>query len=137
MSKQENPIQSTNLRAVSRDLRGIKARHPYTADSIDQAVKVLEFMDKQKRMRPGPKLLINGLKIPLMPHRTSNMFKTENGIYYESDTIKGLTFYINRQKGHIGIFDRKSGILEVDFDRLPDFISELLDIDYMYVDKED
>ena len=137
MSKQENPIQSTNLRAVSRDLRGIKARHPYTADSIDQAVKVLEFVDKQKRMRPGPKLLINGLKIPLMPHRTSNMFKAENGFYYESVTIKGLQFYINREKGHIGIFDRKSGILEVDFDRLPAFISELLDIDYMYVDKED
>lgn len=137
MSKRENPIKDTNLRAVSRDLRGIKARHPYTADSIDQAVKVLEFLDKQKRMRPGPKLLINGLTIPLTPHRTSKRFKAENGFYYESEVINGLTFYINREKGHIGIFDRKSGILEVDFDRLPDFISELLDIDYMYVNKED
>ena len=135
MSKQENPI-----RAVSRDLRGIKKRHPYTADSIDQAVRVLEFIDEQKRMRHGPKLLINGLKIPLMPHRLSQSFNAknaENGFYYESDMIKGLTFYINRKKGHIGIFDRKCGIIEIDFDRLPAFIAELMDIDEMYVDKED
>ena len=136
----QNPIQTTNLRAVSRDLRGIKKRHPYTADSIDQAVRVLEFIDEQKRMRHGPKLLINGLKIPLMPHRLSQSFNAknaENGFYYESDMIKGLTFYINRKKGHIGIFDRKCGIIEIDFDRLPAFIAELMDIDEMYVDKED
>ena len=137
MSKQENPIQTTNLRSVSRELRGLKARHPYTADAIDQAVKVLEFMDKQKRMRPGPKLLINGIKIPLMPHKTSKTFKAEKGFYYDSETIDGLMFYINRKKGYIGISAGKCGALEIDFDRLPAFISELLDIDYMYVDKED
>ena len=133
----ENPIKNLNLRAISRDLRGIKKRHPYTAESIDQAVNVLEFLDKQKRMRRGPKLLINGVKIPLMPHKTSIAFKADKGFYYDSETIGGLTFYINRKAGHIGIYDKKCGMLEIDFDRLPDFISELLDIDHMYVDTED
>lgn len=139
MSKQENPIQATNLRAVSRDLRGIKARHPYTADSIDQAVKVLEFLDKIKRAR-GPKLMINGLIIPLMPNRLSRSFNTKNpekGLYYDSETITGLSFFVNRENGYIGISAGKCGALEIDFDRLPAFISELLDIDYMYVDKEE
>lgn len=139
MSKQENPIQTTNLRAVSRDLRGIKARHPYTAESIDQAVKVLEFLDQIKRAR-GPKLMINGLIIPLMPNRLSRSFNTKNpekGLYYDSETITGLSFFVNREDGYIGISAGKCGALEIDFDRLPAFISELLDIDYMYVDNED
>ena len=139
MSQQENPIQTTNLRAVSRDLRGIKARHPYTADSIDQAVKALEFLDKIKRAR-GPKLMINGLIIPLMPNRLSRSFNTKNpekGLYYDSETITGLSFFVNREDGYIGISAGKCGALEIDFDRLPAFISELLDIDYMYVDRGD
>ncbi len=139
MSKQKNPIQATNLRAVSRDLRGIKARHPYTAESIDQAVKVLEFLDQIKRAR-GPKLMINGLIIPLMPNRLSRSFNTKNpekGLYYDSETITWLSFFVNREDGYIGISAGKCGALEIDFDRLPAFISELLDIDYMYVDRED
>lgn len=139
MKKQENPIQATNLKAVSRDLRGIKARHPYTAESIDQAVKVLEFLDQIKRAR-GPKLMINGLIIPLMPNRLSRSFNTKNpekGLYYDSETITGLSFFVNREDGYIGISAGKCGALEIDFDRLPAFISELLDIDYMYVDSED
>lgn len=132
----KNPIEETNLRAVSRDLRGIKKRHPYTEDSIDKAVKILDFLDEQKRMRHGPKLLTNGLKIPLMPHRLSTLFDAENGFYYDSELIKGLTFYINREKGHIGIYERKCGILEVDFSRLHDFILELTDLYMTYVDND-
>ena len=115
MSKQENPIQATNLRAVSRDLRGIKARHPYTADSIDQAVKVLEYLDQIKRAR-GPKLMINGLIIPLMPHRLSQSFNTKNpekGLYYDSETINGLSFFVNREDGYIGISAGNAALLKL------------------------
>lgn len=80
----------------------------------------------------GPALIFGKKTIPLMADMKNVTFNEEKGIYFNSEVFDTEIFYINEKTRQIAIYDRKSGILEMKIENIPDFAKELMDIYDVY-----
>lgn len=147
-------FKKTSFRNISRCLRGLKRDHPYNADVLDTTIKIIDFLaekqaagetphfraDNSKKKPKAPYLTVANRNIPLLVNKNNlgNIIKNpENGFYFDSMNFQRVKYCVSRKKEFMVIYDSRCGILELDFDCVPDFIDEMLEIEGMYVTKDD
>lgn len=140
-------FKNTSFRNISRYLRVLRKEHPYNNDVITQAIEIIDWLGDLKAgkthdppserpvKKEPPYLTVGGKTFPLLEKRDAPLLllKPENGFYIDSEHFQGVQYFINRQHDFIVIYDKRCGILEIDFNCMSQFIDELLEMEDMYV----